>query len=70
MLSTLQLVLALGLGRSALVADGVLTATGLALSAVVVIRARARRTRPPVSAAEIVAEAEAVVTGAGDRQPV
>ena len=72
MLSTIQLLIALGLDRTALVADLVVTAVAGGVVAVVVTRAGRRR--PPVPAADsdatgVVAEAEAVVDEAGRRQP-
>lgn len=70
MLSTIQLLIALGLDRTALVADLAVTAVAGGIVAVVVTRAGRRQ--PPVTAAAdagIVAEAEAVVHEAGRRQP-
>lgn len=66
MVATIQLFLALGLGRAAVVADVLLTVTVLAVVAVLVMRDRSRPAVPPT---DVVAEAEAVVLEAGDRQP-
>ncbi len=69
MFATLQLYLALGFGRAAFLAD--LALTGVGAAAVGIVVARARRSQAPVRAeSDVVAEAEAVVTGAGDHQPV
>lgn len=66
MVATLQLFLALGLGRAAVVADVVLTVAVLAVVAVLMARDRRRLAAP---ATDVVAEAEAVVLEAGERQP-
>ena len=66
MFATLQMLVALGLGRSALVADLVLT--GAAVAAGVVVVARSRR-QSASGKSSVVAEAEAVVDAAPDRQP-
>ena len=63
MTATLQLYLALGFGRLALLVDLVLTAAVVATVAIVMIRSRRPQPAgPPVSA--VVAEAEAVVAEA------
>ena len=73
MFATLQLFLGLGLGmgRSALLVDAVLTTVAVVIGAVVVTRSG--RARPPAASADpgalVVAEAEAVTAGAGERQP-
>ena len=70
MLSTIQLFLALGADRTALVADLVLSV--VAGGVVAAVLARSRRRQPAVTAADpagVVAEAEAVVHEAGTRQP-
>ena len=64
MLSTIQLFLALGFGRFALVADLVLMGVGVAIATVVATRRRGTTPPPPV-----VAEAEAVLASAPDHQP-
>ncbi len=69
MFGTVQLFVALGLGRFALVADVVLTVAALTVAAAVY--ARARRTSLPVTAVverDVVAEAESVVAGADEHQ--
>jgi len=71
MTATISLLLGLGFGRAALVADLVLTGAFLAGGAAVVARARrvSASTAPaPPADAEVVAAAEAVVSGA-DHQP-
>jgi hypothetical protein len=67
MFATLQLFLTMGLGRSAIVADLVLTGVAAAVGALVV--RRALRAQPPVTAAadpavDVVAEAEDVLASA------
>jgi len=66
MVATLQLVIALGLGRFALLADLVLTGTAGVIVAVAMTRAR--RAQPPTAAP--VVEAEVVVTDALHPQAV
>jgi hypothetical protein len=66
MLATLQLLLALGLGRSAIVVDLVGTVASVAVAALVL----SRRQPPPARGEDVVAEAEGVVRQDGRRQPV
>ena len=65
MLATLQLILALGLGRSAVAAD--LVATVAVLAGVTLVARRRARTAPRH---DVVVEAEAVVRHADQAQPV
>ncbi len=67
MLSTVQLFLALGFGRFALVAD--LVVTGAAVAVATVVAVRSGRTSRPQQQDTVVAEAEAVVAGAPSPQP-
>jgi len=68
MFATLHLLLIPGLGRLALVVDVVLS-VGVAV-AIGVVATRSRRRQAPVGdRSDVVAEAEAVVSGVHDRQP-
>lgn len=68
MLSTIQLLLALGADRTVLVADLVLTAVAGGVVAAVITRS-GRRPAAVAPAGGVVAEAEAVVHEAAIRQP-
>jgi len=68
MTATLQLFLAFGFGRDALIADLVLSAVATGATLVVLSRRRQRQGVRAVPA--VVAEAEAVVAGAPEHQRV
>ena len=68
MTATLQLFLAFGFGRDALIAELVLGAVATVVTLVVMSRRSQRQSDPALPA--VVAEAEAVVAGAAQRQRV
>jgi len=68
MTATLQLFLAFGFGRNALIAEAVLCAVATAVTLVVVSRRSRHQAVRAVPA--VVAEAEAVVAGAAEHQRV